>query len=267
MTKRSTYKTSAIVLHSLDYGESDRIITFYTNNFGKLKGIAKGARRSKKRFPNALELFSRSNILFSKRSGDGLALIESCDVTNHYPCIRSDLERTLVASYFIDLTNQFTSEGKKNGNLFRLLQDFLRLVDSGNDLEIITRLFELHLLRLKGFEPVLDRCIACGISVDETGNKYLSFNSTDGGVKCPECSSNNRDSIPVSLGTIKILLMGKEMETGKIDRLSLSEQAAGESRKILAGFIRHLLGKELKSLNVLNEVRRMGIWGKQGGSL
>ncbi|MBE9547741.1 MAG: DNA repair protein RecO [Proteobacteria bacterium] len=267
MTKRSTYKTSAIVLHSLDYGESDRIITFYTDNFGKLKGIAKGARRSKKRFPNALELFSHSNILFSKRSRDGLALIENCDVTNHYPGIRSDLEKTLIASYFIDLTNQFTSEGKKNGALFQLLQDFLELINAGDGSEIITRLFELRLLRLKGFEPVLDRCIACGVSVDETGNRYLLFNSTDGGVKCPECSSNNRDSIPVSLGTIKILLMGKEMETGKIDRLFLSGQAAKEGKEILAGFIRHLLGKELKSLNVLNEVREMGIWGKEGGSL
>ncbi len=262
MTKRTIYKASAIVLRSLDYGESDRIISFYTDEFGKLKGIAKGARRSKKRFPNALELFSCSNILFSKRSKEGLALIENCDVINHYPGIRSDLEKTLIASYFIDLTDQFTSESKKNLKLFQLLQDFLGIIDTGNSSEMIARLFELRLLKLKGFEPVLDRCITCKIPADEIEGKYRNkpflFNPTDGGVKCHKCSSNNRNSIPASLGTIKILLTGKEMEISKIHRLSLSGQAADESKEILVSFIQHLLGKELRSLNVLNQIRKMG---------
>ena len=57
MNKRTSHKTEAIVLRCLDYGESDRIVTFYTRDYGKLRGIAKGARRSRKRFANALELF------------------------------------------------------------------------------------------------------------------------------------------------------------------------------------------------------------------
>jgi DNA repair protein RecO (recombination protein O) len=263
MIPKHSNKASGIVLRSLDYGESDRIITFYTDDFGKLTGIAKGARRSKKRFPNTLELFSCSNILFSKRSRGRLALIENCNVTNHYPGIRSDLEKTLLASYFIDLTNQFTQEGKKNLKLFQLLQDFLGIVDTGNSSEIIARLFELHLLKLKGFEPVLDRCVTCKRSLDEIEevyhNKPLLFNPDMGGVKCPGCSLDNRNSIPISLETIKILLMGKEMEIGKIHQLSLSGQAAEESKEILAGFIQHLLGKELKSLTVLSEIRKMNI--------
>jgi DNA repair protein RecO (recombination protein O) len=83
MTKRSTHKASAFVLRTLDYGESDRIVTFYTDEFGKLKGIAKGARRSRKRFANAIEMFSCSTIVFSRKNNQGLALIENCDVSNH----------------------------------------------------------------------------------------------------------------------------------------------------------------------------------------
>lgn len=55
MKARTQYRTEAIVLRLLDYGESDRIVTFYTAGFGKLRGIARGARRSRKRFANALE--------------------------------------------------------------------------------------------------------------------------------------------------------------------------------------------------------------------
>jgi len=87
----------------------------------------------------------------------------------------------------------------------------------------------------------------------------LMFNPADGGIKCPGCGFNNRDSFPVSLGTIKTLLMGKEMRLDKIDRLRFSEQAAFESREILNRFIRHILGKELRSLNVLNQIREMRV--------
>ncbi len=263
MIPKHSKKASAIVLRSLDYGESDRIITFYTDDFGKLTGIAKGARRSKRRFPNALELFSLSNILFSIRSGGGMALIESCDVINHYSGIRANLEKTLVASYFIDLTAQFTSEGKKNRNLFQLLQNSLEIIDAGNCSDTITRLFELHLLKLKGFEPVLDRCIICKTPVNEIEIAYrtrpLLFSLSGGGIKCPKCNSDNKHSIPISIGTIMTLLMGKEMEISKIHRLTLSSQAAEESKKVLVSFIQHLLGKDLKSLDVINKIKRMSL--------
>ena len=111
---KSAQKTRAIVLRSLDYGESDRIVTFLTDEFGKLKGIAKGARRSRRRFANALEPFSLSTILFSRRGSGGLAFIEGSDVINHFAGIRADLDRTLVASYVVELADHFSVEGKKN---------------------------------------------------------------------------------------------------------------------------------------------------------
>ena len=58
------FKTWAIDIKTLDYGESDRIVTFYTSDFGKVKGIAKGAKRSKRRFSNALEVFTLSRLIF-----------------------------------------------------------------------------------------------------------------------------------------------------------------------------------------------------------
>jgi DNA repair protein RecO (recombination protein O) len=95
---RTLQQTEAIVLRVIDYGESDRIVTFCTADFGKIRGIAKGARRSRKRFVNTLEPFSCSRVHFSRRGPDTLALIEGCDVLSHFPGIRADLEKTLAAS-------------------------------------------------------------------------------------------------------------------------------------------------------------------------
>ena len=257
MNPRATYKTEAIVLRSIDYGESDRIVTFYTSDFGKVKGIAKGARRSKKRFANVLELFSRISILFSRRNHDSLALIEEGSVIDSYSQIRNDLHKTLFASYMMDVTDHFTVENKQNAELFSLVQDFLELMAQGNASEDMVRFFEIRLLKLAGYEPVLDRCIACKTPVVE-GDHY-HFSVRDGGLKCGVCAPSHYDSLRVSVGTLKSLLLGKDIEKDKLSRLSLSEQSACESRLLLGRFIEHLLGKEIKSLHVIREIRAMGI--------
>lgn len=257
MDSKSTQKTWAFVLHTLDYGESDRIITFYTDDFGKLKGIAKGARRSRKRFPNAFEPFSLATIMFSRRGRGGLALIEASDVIEHYPEIRADLERMLIASYLIELVDQFTIEGKKGADLFLLMKDFLALLAHGKAPESIERFFEIRLLKCAGYDPVLDRCLNCGVPVD--GLPSLAFSFTDGGIRCSRCIKNGQILINLSAGTAKTLLLGKQIGLDKIHRLVLSEQASRESRNLLGGFIRHLLGKAPKSLNVLNEIRNIGL--------
>jgi DNA repair protein RecO (recombination protein O) len=255
MTKRAIYKASAFVLRFIDYGDSDRIVTFYTDKSGKLKGIAKGARRSKRRFLNAIEPFCHSTILYSRRSKEGLALIENCDVINHYPGIREDLERTMVASCFIELIDQFTIEGRKVPGLFKLLEDFLGLIERGNGIEETLQFFELRLLKVAGYEPVLERCVKCGTPLEEMETPF--FCPSDGGIKCSLCDRGSFNSLPVSAGTLKMLSMGNKMDTDRIHRLVLSKRALKESGDILRLFIRHILGKELKSLQVFNQIKNM----------
>lgn len=255
MNAKTQYRTQAVVLRLLDYGESDRIVTFCTREFGKIRGIAKGAKRSRRRFANALEPFCRSEILFSRRSLEGLALIEASDVICHFPMIRADLEKTLIASYLIDLTDHFTPEDKKNVALFGLLNDFLRIIETGPVTDALLRFFEIRLLKISGYDPVLDHCLICKTPIGKEA--LYRFSPVAGGLTCDACPPRNLDEIPVSLGTIRTLLMGRDLEIDRLGRLLLTEQSALESRRLLALFIRHILGRELKSLHVLNEIRRL----------
>jgi DNA repair protein RecO (recombination protein O) len=257
MSARTPHRTEAIVLKLLDYGESDRIVTFLTTGFGKLTGIAKGAKRSRKRFANALEPFCSSRLLFTRRGPDSLALIEGSEVLCHFSAIRGDLEKTLMASYLIDLTDQFAPENKQNEELFRLLNDFLRLLEASPATETVLRFFEIRLLRLAGYDPVLSHCQACKTPLSKE-TTYL-FAAAEGGIHCAACRPHDADAIPVSVGTIRSLLLGREMEIDRLDRIRLSDQSAAESRRLFSHFIRHILGRELKSVHVLNEIRRLGI--------
>jgi DNA repair protein RecO (recombination protein O) len=252
---RTNHKSNAILIRSLDYGESDRIVTFFTDEFGKIKGIAKGARRSKKRFVNAFENGSRSRIIFSRKSSEGLALIEACDVDHHYPRIRMDLEKTLTAAYFTELVDQFTLEGKRNEGLFSLLADTLNLLETGGVSEGIVRIFELRFLKLMGYEPVLEHCVKCKVPLEQMTRIF--FDPSAGGIRCMSCNSHIRETYPMAVGTVKLLLLGKGVDIERISRLTFSMRDREESRKALASFIRHLLGKELKSLNVLNEIKQI----------
>jgi DNA repair protein RecO (recombination protein O) len=254
MTRRTTYEAAAFILSSLDYGESDRIVTLFTDRYGKIKGIAKGARRSRKRFANTIELFSQTRVIFSRNRADGLFLIEDADVIDHYPNIRDDLEKTLAASYMIELTEQFAVEGKSSIKIFVLLHDFLQYLGCEKFKEEILRFFELRIMQLSGYDPVLGKCVSCHIPLDNI--EKPCFSAADGGIICMACNRHYADALPVARGTLKMLLMGKEMEIQKINRLNLSGQSQQESRKIMGHFIRFILGKELKSATIIQEINQ-----------
>ena len=109
------FKTWAIVIKTLDYGESDRIVAFYTSDFGKVKGIAKGAKRSKRRFPNALELFTLNRLIFFDKKESGLVRIEGCDIINTFPAIREDIRKIAFGCYLVELVDEMTPVGTKHG--------------------------------------------------------------------------------------------------------------------------------------------------------
>jgi len=255
MDARESFKTTGFVLRTLSYSESDLIVTFYSHDFGKLKGIAKGAKRSKKRFTNVFEPFSLTNIIFSRKNRDTLAFIESCDIIDHHHAIRQDMEKTLIASYFIDLTDHFSPEGKKNEKIFQLLREFLLMLGREEASYAAVRFFEMRLLKLAGFEPAIDRCIVCKTPVTN-GNLYY-FHAHEGGIKCSACTKPQRYEQPVSAGTVRTLLLGKEMDIDKIKLIALTDSLAMESRSILTGFISHVLGHEVKSLKVMEQVQRL----------
>ena len=115
--------------------------------------------------------------------------------------------------------------------------------------------FEIRLLKLAGFEPILDRCLVCKKPLIN-GNSYY-FHAQEGGIKCAQCARPERHDQSVSAGTIRTLLLGKDMDVEKIKLIALSGSLALESRNILVGFISHVLNREVKSLRVMEQVRKL----------
>ncbi|MFH1147730.1 MAG: DNA repair protein RecO [Pseudomonadota bacterium] len=245
-------RTSAIILNHQDFGESDKIVTFFSPSFGKIKGIAKGAKNSRKRFANQLELFSLVRAIFFEKSSS-LSRIEECDVLESFGSIREAPLKYAYSAYFSELVDSAVKECDPHTELFHLLVWAFRCIDQGASLGRLSVLFQVRLLSIIGYAPTLTTCTGCQLWKE--GNIYYSFNHEKGGILCPECSpgyASNR----LSPGILKVLSLAQRMPIDKLSRLQFGSQSLSEAEQILETFTQNVIGKEIKSLRFLSQTRK-----------
>ena len=250
------HKTRAIILNLRDYGEIDRIVTFYTSDFGKMTGIAKGARKSRKRFGAAMDLFSLVLLSFFAKETLGLVRINHCQLLHSFPSIHKDIVRIGFGSYVAELINEMTAEGDSHQELFETLIKFFSIIDTAPPKEDYLRIFEMHLLVTLGYRPSLNYCVVCKRELKKSQNLWFSISR--GGVVCASCASSEKNLYPVSLGTLKSLHKASNLNFDKIQRLVFSSQARAESREIIPQFIQFHLEKELKTLKFFQKMPEIG---------
>src|SRR3989449_8223084 len=161
-----------MVLRSHPLGESDRIVTFLTRSAGKVRAVAKGARRSKRRFGSNLEPLSRVRLQYFEREGSDLARIEAADLLESFYRLQEDPERGAVLACLAEVADAFAREQQEDEAYFRLLHAGLRAVRDGIDLERAARYFEIWTLRLHGVLPPLSSCARCGRGLSARGGIY-----------------------------------------------------------------------------------------------
>jgi len=154
--KRGLFKTGALVLNSFDYGESDRILTFYTLSFGKIRGIAKGARRSKKRFVGNLDPMSRLDLVFFQSDKSELVRVEEAKLADAFPGLKADIDALSAGCYLLELTSEMTREGQVIPQVYNLLAGALKAMEEGAEAGVFTRFFEIRLLSMLGYMPHLE---------------------------------------------------------------------------------------------------------------
>src|SRR6185369_6012485 len=160
-------KLQSIVLSCLDYGDSDRIVSLFTLEHGRVKAFARGARKSRRRFGPALEPFARIDA--QARVKEGLSSLQQADIVCIYPAIRADLERIAHALYACELVDVITPEGHPLPRLYRLMAAYLDRLETETAVAGDRRFFEINLLNILGYRPSLDTCSRCDTPFGESG--------------------------------------------------------------------------------------------------
>ncbi|MBI5587148.1 MAG: DNA repair protein RecO [Deltaproteobacteria bacterium] len=254
--KRGLYKARAVILNSIDYGESDRILTFHTLEHGKLTGIAKGARRSRKRFVGNIEPASEILLVFFHGGKSDMVRVEDASLIDAYSALKSDIERLSQACYLLELVAEMTREGQRLPGVFSLLTGFLKMLET-EDGETVLRFFEIRLLSMLGYLPHLDCCVVCRRPF--AAEERLFFSSEKGGTVCARCAVSAGSVAGISAGTARLLSMAAKFDTDKLGRLKPGAAFLEESEGILYDFIKFQIGKELKTKKFMAKLKNASL--------
>lgn len=254
MSPRSQ-EAEAIVLDCRDHGESDLIVTFFCQDIGRVSGIAKGAKKSQKRFVNKLELFSFLHIVYTDPAYSSLLFIQEAELHASFLNLRRDIALYATASVIRECILMATRDGERDENLFRLTVWALHNLDRKRPHLGVLALFLLKFYACIGYKPQLHACLNCGSPVSSSQN--YRFNYLGGGIVCPTCvTTSHQTAVPLSRGTVKILQTAQDLPLDRLHRLQFSGPGLDECLNVLHLYGRCLFQRDISSWAMLEDCRR-----------
>jgi DNA repair protein RecO (recombination protein O) len=251
VNRERLYRTEAIILKRSNFGEADRLLTFFTPHRGKLRAVAKGARKPSSRKSGHLELFSHTRLLLAR--GRNLDIVTQAETVKPFLSLREDLLRTTYAYYATELVDRFVGDEDENRPLFDLLLAAFDWLGQADDLALVARFFELHFLALVGYQPQLFHCVNCQTRIEPAIN---FFHPGEGGVLCPRCGEGRSEATPLSLNALKVLRFLQTRDYDTIRLLRVRPPLHVELETVMLSYITYTLERNLRSVDFLQHLRR-----------
>jgi DNA repair protein RecO (recombination protein O) len=243
-------RVEAIILQHSDWGEADRILRLFTREHGKLRAIAKGARKMKSRKAGHLEPFMRSRLMLAK--GRDMWIVTQAEVLDQYPSLREDLQATATAAYVIELLDRLTYEEGPNWQLFDLVSKTLDRLVAQTDPFVPVHYYEMRILDLTGYRPLLFECASCR---KEIKAEDQFFSAELGGVLCPSCGARKADSRMISMDALRYMRHFQRSSYAEALRADPSPNVRQEVETILNHYLTYLLERGLNSTEFLKQIR------------
>jgi DNA repair protein RecO (recombination protein O) len=245
-------RVAAIVLRSYRVGEADKVLVFFTLELGKVRGIAKGARRARSRFGGSLEIGNEIELAFFEKEGRELVTVDRCDiVASKFARLGEPILATTLG-YITDLTDAFVPEREPNKRIYRLVRATIASLASAGSAETRARYFEAWLLRLSGVYPWRRSCPQCGRPLSERGARFFL---EDRRLICRGCLSDSPGGLPLSRESLLFL---DEVWSTPPERVEPPRAAhvLAELSSLHHRLAQEHLERELKSHHVLEEMLR-----------
>jgi DNA repair protein RecO (recombination protein O) len=235
----SAEKTIAIVLRVVEFSETSSVVTLFSREFGKLRGLAKGARRLKGPFESALDLLALCRIVFLRKSSDALELLTEAKLERRFRPAKGDLAALYAAYYIAELLNELTLDHDPHPDLFDAAERSLAALSEPAPVAIVVLRFELTALQLLGHLPQWNQCVECGKPVLAVGR--VAFGQLAGGVLCADCRPGQKQVVAVSAAVIELLARLSDPAIDLRDQQP-DPGTLGEARAVVGRYMAHLLG-------------------------
>ena len=252
-------RCEAILLRSVDFGESDRIVHLLTSDSGRLTAMAKAARRSHRRFPGTLDTFNHLVIEGRVKPRATMAFLERATLVDPYLGLRADPRRYALASFLAEMLDRLSPEGilgAEAERLFAFAVESFALLEHARPTPSLRLMLELRALDALGLRPEFGRCVRCGrVAGDEIAADHrVHFHVADGGIVCTACALRLDGLVPIEIGTLRGLDAGLVSPADALDRISLGPRMLAQAARVVFRFQRFHVGVELRSERFLDEM-------------
>lgn len=245
-------ETDGIVLDSRDQGESDLIITLYCRDSGRITAIAKGAKKSKRRFVNKLEIFSFLHVNLRQQTSRSLAFLEEAELHSAFIQLRRSIVKYTAASVIREFTLFTLKEGETDEQIYSLLLWSLYMLDKGEPHLQVVMLFLVRFYDYLGYRPELKRCFRCG--TDKIFGTDIRFSTSTGGLLCGRCARTaGQSGIRLTPRTVKMMQSCQDTPLNRLHRLKIAESSLYEALNILHRFGKHILQRDIISWKMLRK--------------
>ena len=240
-------KAHALVIRTTDFSETSRVVTLWTRELGKVRALAKGGRRLRSTFENALDLLTVCDIVVLRKTSGSLDLLTEARVRERFEPLRHDLAALYGAYYVGELLGSWSQEHDPHPALFDAALETLRALGKPEVLKgPCVAHFELVLLRELGYGPALEACAGCAAGLE--GGK-LAFSAAGGGVLCPSCQDAHRERRAIVTATWQALRLLAEPSDAwrQVGDVAVRRDV----RTVLDHYITYLLGRKPRLLPYL----------------
>ncbi len=198
------YRCRGVVLRTHKLGEADRIVVLATDEYGKVRAVAKGVRKTKSRIGARLEPTTHVNVLLYQGRGE-LDIVSQAESIDFFGAIRGDFDRLTHANSLLEIVDLTLQERQREPQLYHLLLGALRELERA-DSPILVPAFGWKVLAHEGYHPSLSECVRCR-SVDDPPGTLIGFDSAAGGVTCRTCTLGPA-LVPGALALLRRILGG-----------------------------------------------------------
>jgi DNA repair protein RecO (recombination protein O) len=246
---RQLIVTPAIVLRRVPYAEADLVVTFLTSECGRVSALARGARKSSRRFAGGLGMAATGEAHLRERSGADLMILESFQAADDRTALGLDVAKAAHAAYAIELCDRLCPAREPEKAVFFWLDEFLSRLGAGVATAERVRVFELGLLRRLGIGPSIDRCVVCGRS--DLGTEDVRWFPARGGAVCRACGPTG-DLIS---GQVRVALerLGRT-SLADADAFVLERDVGANCRRAVLALIREHVHGPLRSLDFIEKM-------------
>ena len=248
-------KSTAVVIGSFPLGESDRVVSFFSRDFGKVRGVARAARRMRSRFGGALELFTLGELVFFDTGRSELVQVDHFDIVHPFESIRGDLERLGQAAWIVECVARLTADRDPSATVYGLLVRALWSLQAGDSPRRTATVFGFRCIDALGHRLRIDACVGCGRRGAPTSGS-VAIDVEGGGVTCAACAARTRGAIRMDASSLGALRRLRAMSWSEAVAAPL-DRAEEQVREIVDLHVARLVGQPVRASRFLREIERL----------